>query len=114
MAQIYDSGGREVQLGNELGRGGEGAVFELPGTTNVAKIYLRDLTSDKSEKLSLMASIATPDLLQFTAWPTAILKNRRGAVVGFTMPRVASSSQEIHRLYSPKSRRSDFPSASFK
>ena len=114
MAQIYDSGGREVRLGRELGRGGEGVVFELPGTNDVAKLYLRDLAPEKSEKLSLMASIATPGLLQFAAWPTAILKNRKGAVVGFTMPRVASSSHEVHRLYSPKSRRSDFPSASFK
>jgi DNA-binding helix-hairpin-helix protein with protein kinase domain len=114
MAQIYDSNGREVRLGTELGRGGEGAVFELPGTNNVAKVYLKDLAPDKSEKLSLMASIASPDLLRFSGWPTAILKNRRGTVVGFAMSRVSPLSKEIHRLYSPKSRRSDFPNASFK
>jgi len=40
VAFVDDTGAR-LRLGSELGRGGEGTVFDLPDTPLAAKIYHR-------------------------------------------------------------------------
>jgi DNA-binding helix-hairpin-helix protein with protein kinase domain len=103
-----------VQLGRELGRGGEGAVYPVNGSPNlVAKIYLKPPTPAKVEKLQTMARVAHPTLLRVAAWPIDVLVDEHQAVRGFLMPKV-SAREDVHELYSPKSRKQAFPDADFR
>ncbi len=103
-----------VILGRELGRGGEGAVYPVQSAPDlVAKIYLKLPTPLKAEKLRSMARRASPALLRVAAWPVDVLADGAGNVRGFLMPRV-SAREDVHELYSPKSRRRAFPSADFR
>jgi len=73
---LTDSSGRPVTLGTELGRGGEGAVFEVrehPGS--VAKVYLSPPSRDTAAKLAAMVSSSNDRLLKLAA-------NRAATVFG--------------------------------
>ncbi|MEK7993206.1 MAG: hypothetical protein AAB403_05315 [Planctomycetota bacterium] len=103
-----------VRLGQELGRGGEGAVFAIEGQLQrVAKIYAAPPDQRKIQKLASMAEAASPALLRIAAWPMDLLTDTNGAVRGFVMPRVVAR-RDIHELYSPKSRGESFPEADFR
>jgi len=103
-----------VSLGKELGRGGEGAVFPVTGAPDlVAKIYLKPPAPAKADKLRSMARNASPALLRVAAWPVDVLTDPAGAVRGFLMPKV-SAREDVHELYSPKSRRRAFPNVDFR
>jgi len=110
---IRESDNSAVSLGEELGRGGEGAVYlvDVPGC--VAKIYRRQPSASKVEKLRSMARHVSPELLRVAAWPTDLLKDEDGQVRGFLMPKV-SARFDLHELYSPKGRRRKFPTVDFR
>lgn len=100
-----------IQLGAIVGRGGEGAVHEIAGMPGrVAKIYTKPPDALKLAKLTAMASVGDAQLLKVAAWPVDLLVDERGTMKGFVMPRIASRA-DIHELYSPKSRASEFPEA---
>ncbi len=101
-----------VRLGAELGRGGEGAVYALPGD-RVAKVYHAPPDAELRDKLAAMVRVARPELTTFCAWPEELLLDG-AAVRGVTMPRVPPSFQPIHLLYSPRSRLDAFPQASWR
>ncbi len=106
--------GNYVRLGNELGRGGEGNVFEIVGQSEqVAKIYNRPPDEQKIHKLRVMTDYATSSLLKIAAWPMDLLTDKNSAIRGFIMPRV-NARRDIHELYSPKSRADSFPEADFR
>jgi len=103
-----------IRLGQELGRGGEGAVFAIEAQQDrVAKIY--DIPPDqrKIQKLVAMAEAASPARLRIAAWPIDLLIDTKGTVRGFMMPRVVAR-RDIHELYGPKSRAESFPEADFR
>lgn len=103
-----------IQLGQELGRGGEGAVFAIEGRQHqVAKLYFSPIDSRKSQKLIVMAETASPSLLKVAAWPIDLMCDDNGVAHGFIMPRVMSR-RDIHELYSPKSRADVFPEVDFR
>lgn len=103
-----------VQLGKQLGRGGEGSVYEVAGNANLAaKIYASPASAERSSKLLAMAQVRTPALEQLTAWPLDVLKSPDGKVRGFVMVNL-HGSKDIHKLYSPKSRLAEFPSADWR
>ena len=103
-----------LRLARELGRGGEGAVYSLENAPNlVAKVYRRPPGAAKSEKLRSMVRRATAQLMRVAAWPMDVLLDEQGAAVGFLMRKV-SAREDIHELYSPKSRRQKFPNADFR
>lgn len=109
----YDSSGRKLQLGQLLGRGGEGAVYELAGPTppRVAKLYHAPPATAKVDKVRAMIASAHPSMLTVAAWPLdTIHAAPNGPVTGLVMPKVTGYG-EIHLLYSPAHRRSDFPRA---
>lgn len=113
MKIMYDQTGAAIQLGRELGKGGEGSVFEVPGRSVVAKLYHKPISDLKAQKLETMARVQTPQLLALAAWPVSVLRSKRGSSAeGLLMPRI-DGHREVHKLYSPKSRRSEFPSATF-
>lgn len=117
---IYDSQGRPLVLGRLLGRGGEGEVHELSTelsakkTPLVAKLYHKPLSREHTEKLRAMARLKTEALLRVAAWPVDTCHRRPGGeIVGLVMPKI-SGHQEIHNLYSPKSRLNAFPDATWR
>src|SRR5579862_3302356 len=110
---FYDNQSQRVELGPMLsdGKGGEGAVFTVVGQPQlVAKVYHKPQDARREQKLSLMLSLAQPELLAVAAWPTMTLhKAPRGPLVGFLMPR--ADGKEIHQLYGPAHRKEKFPAA---
>ncbi len=111
---LTDSRGVAFRLGGVIGRGGEGAVFEVAGLPEVvAKVYHKPLSPEKAQKVEAMSGAVSDGLLKFAAWPTALLRTAQGTPVGVAMPRVVGH-HDIHLLYSPKSRKSHFPEASFR
>lgn len=103
-----------IQLDQEIGRGGEGAVYAISGHNDrVAKIYSSPPDITKVQKLLEMVEAGTPALLRIAAWPIDLLTDKKGNVQGFLMPRIVSR-RDIHELYSPKSRSAAFPEADFR
>jgi len=107
---FFDSRGTPIQMGQELGRGGEGTVYDVPGNGGrVAKLYFSPPNEKKQAKLTFMAQSADASLLKHTAWPQETLhKQRGGPVVGFLMGKVAGKDP-VHMVYGPKQRRQKMP-----
>jgi DNA-binding helix-hairpin-helix protein with protein kinase domain len=117
---VYDSQGRPVPLGQELGAGGEGAVHEVAdGRGLAAKIYFKKIDGEHAAKIAALAAMTKTGtggrtaLLDFLAWPVDSLHSSpRGPVAGFLMPKI-SGFKPIHQLYGPKSRMAEFPKANW-
>lgn len=113
---LWTSAGERIKLGRELGRGGEGVVYEVEGKPDhVAKIYLTQISGDRVAKLGAMTGMTStsPKLLSFCAWPEATLHDRgtngvMAGTAGFLMHRVAGC-HPIHHLTTPTTRKRDFP-----
>lgn len=101
---LYTATGECVTPGRELGKGGEGAVYDIEEfVDSVAKIYHTPPPALKQDKLAFMAATADAQLLNYVAWPQATLHGGRGGkVIGFMMPKV-SGKEPIHMIYSPAS-----------
>lgn len=112
LTSVINSTGNVVYLDSELGRGGEGSVYSVKSNNSVvAKIYHQSITSDKQEKIKTMVNLRKDSLSSFTTWPTDILMNASGNVIGFLMPKL--TGKEIHKLYGPKTRLQEFPDATY-
>ena len=104
----------DIQLGQEIGRGGEGVVYTVNGySERVAKIYSSPPDQHRVQKLQAMTAIGTPSLLRIAAWPIDLIVDKKGHIRGFVMPRIVAH-RDIHELYSPKSRSLAFPDANFR
>jgi DNA-binding helix-hairpin-helix protein with protein kinase domain len=107
---FIDDKGRQLALGQELGRGGEAAVYAIDGDHSlVAKIYHRQLDVEKTEKLSRMVELQSERLLKLAAWPVGTLRSRNANSVAGVLMRNVSGLKDIHLLYNPKSRIREFP-----
>lgn len=113
---LYTSTGIAVAIGREIGKGGEGSVFEVPSHVNqVAKIYHNNKLPDqkKQAKLRFMAAAVDVQLTNYIAWPQDTLHTHpNGPVIGFLMPKV-SGKEPVHMVYSPAHRRQDNPKAAW-
>lgn len=111
---LYDSSGRIIKTGAEVGRGGEGTIFAVDRQPDLlAKVYHSAPSARKAEKLAQMAGARTDALARATAWPTSVLRSSPGGPAkGLLMPRV-TGHKEAHQLYSPKSRRDEFANADY-
>lgn len=117
MSRNFVTGsGQLLEIGRELGKGGEGAVYEVPSMpAAVAKLYNAQHTPDpvKQAKLRFMCSVADAELLNYAAWPQDTLHvSRNGPAIGFLMPKVAGRVP-IHMLYSPAHRRQEYPNVAW-
>jgi len=111
MAKIYfDGAGQRILIGKELGRGGEGAVFEVQGeSTLAAKLYHHAADPQKQAKLRHMVQGQDAQLLKYTSWPQHTLHERtNGPVVGFLMGKLPDMTA-AHMLYGPSYRKQKFP-----
>jgi DNA-binding helix-hairpin-helix protein with protein kinase domain len=114
MPSFAETNGQAVRLGARLGVGGEGSVHEVFGRPDtVAKIYHTPLTPERVQKILAMASLASPELQRTTAWPSSLVLADGQIPHGLLMPKI-SGCKDIHKLYSPKSRKSEFPAADFR
>lgn len=121
----YNRSGASVRLGAELGRGGEGYIFELPALPGrVAKLYRPEKLSDPMERSrregKLLAMIANPVKLDsggtgvpLITWPEVALYNGGGEFCGFVMPRV-NSRHHLEVLYQSTTRRRLLPGLTWK
>ena len=114
-SQFFDHRGRHVVIDNEIGRGGEGAVYELAGSPrHVAKIYHNPVDLEKENKLALMLELGDDSLQKIAAWPLATLHDRVGGPTrGLILPRIDNPT-EIHELYSPARRKFNFPTSDWR
>lgn len=114
--RLVDGNGAEVRLGQEVGRGGEGAVFRLPARPGtVAKVYTRVPDAERADKLALMVDLYRhdPTLAVWCAWPQELLFDPISrSCRGFLMPEI-EDNRPIHDLYSPEQRKARFPDAAW-
>ena len=107
---LFNASGQQILLTKELGRGGEGSIFEVSHDSGLAaKVYHR---AGDGEKLRQMAKLKNAELLRVAAWPIDTLHESSGVVRGFLMPKVVGH-REIHQLYSPAQRRVHFPTCNW-
>lgn len=110
---LRNNKGHLVHLGNPLTRaGGEGQVFEIKGQSNiVAKVYHKPVEPSKSNRLKFQVKSTNPKINSIAAWPIELLfdESNRNVIRGITMP--LKFGKEIHRLYGPADRSTEFPRA---
>lgn len=95
--------------GRELGKGGEGSVYELQSHRGfVLKKYNEPLTLDKVKKLELMVAMRSPSIEAYAAWPVDIVKDSTGTVCGFVMKKL-TGYVPLHHVFSPMDRKKMFP-----
>ena len=106
--------GRPVPVGDLLGRGGEGAVHAVTSVAGLAaKIYNTEaMAADRREKILAMVEAGWHAKARHAAFPVDALSDASGRFVGFTMRKV-NGHKPIHELYSPTSRKVEFPKADF-
>ncbi len=106
--------GKDIRLGQRLGVGAEGEVYEVQGRAGlVAKIYYQPPPDEKAEKLTALTRLSNERLLKISAWPVDLLQNKPdGKIIGFLMRKVFQA-EEVHALHSPRSRLDKFPDASW-
>jgi len=115
MNPLIDEYGRPVPLGQQVGSGGEGGVYLVPGDPSlVAKVYHQPPSGEQVEKLTALRAIGTPKLEAVCAWPRGLLRDASTRqVVGFTMPRLANE-QPLQHLYNPVMRLRHYPRAGWR
>lgn len=108
---LVDSHGQSIRLGSEIGKGGEGGVFEVDRRPMlVAKVYSHlPLSSETVDKLEAMVACRSPELEMIAAWPQSVLFDpRRNQPCGILMRRIAQA-RHLHELYGTYNRRHHFP-----
>jgi DNA-binding helix-hairpin-helix protein with protein kinase domain len=113
--EMLDASGSAIRIGKLIGQGGEGSVYEVIAAANrVAKIYHNAISPKRARKIEVMASLYSDVIARVAAWPTGLLTAKASRQpVGLLMPR-SVGGKDIHKLYSPKSRRSEFVRADFR
>jgi DNA-binding helix-hairpin-helix protein with protein kinase domain len=107
--------GQPLQIGNPLGSGGEGDVFEVtsPRGTVLKKYRPEILAKNPTAERKVRAMVASPPAgwceartgFVALAWPSQIVLEN-GRFVGFLMPAVdIRSTVELHRVANPSDRR---------
>lgn len=88
--------GTSLTLGEKMGQGGEGTVYQAIGTGDTAVKIWNDQTDRSQAGAKIMVMIGNPparsgpgpgtEAQEDTAWPKATVLDERGGPAGFTMP----------------------------
>lgn len=107
-------GSERISVGKQIGKGGEGEVFNLSSRPGQAvKIYNSQLRTKRKEKALAMVRAQFASKTNLIAFPHDIASDLQGNFLGFVM-RLVEGCQPIHELYSPKSRQHNFPQADYR
>nr|WP_202402507.1 protein kinase domain-containing protein [Shinella kummerowiae] len=94
-----------------LGKGGEGAVYNVSGNADIAvKIYNDGKAPERRDKIMAMVSANLSRTSDYVAFPLEVVTRQNGKFAGFSMKKVAGF-KTVHDLYGPGSRRTEFPTA---
>lgn len=94
--------------GRELGKGGEGSVYELQSQRDlVLKQYNEPLTPAKQNKLLHMVAMRSPIIEAYAAWPIDVVKDDKGETAGFVMKKL-QGYVPLHHVFSPMDRKKMF------
>jgi DNA-binding helix-hairpin-helix protein with protein kinase domain len=111
---VQSSLGRTFHLAKQIGKGGEGAIYETAEQQDIAiKLYWPDKAQSRRDKITAMASAQWYKTSSFVAFPIDVLFSSNGVFVGFVMKKIGGS-KPIHMLYSPASRKVEFSRANYK
>ena len=103
--QIYKGNKGTYTTARELGRGGEGLVFELANdSANVLKLYSEPLSNRKIQKLRVMSAMANNQILAYAAWPIDVVTDNKNNVCGFVMKKLVGSGFKSMIVYDYASR----------
>ncbi|STH74710.1 putative chaperonin [Escherichia coli] len=103
--KVFTSTGELTTLGRELGKGGEGAVYDIEEfVDSVAKIYHTPPPASKQDKLAFMAATADAQLLNYVAGRRQRFTVDEAESYRFYDAKV-SGKEPIHMIYSPAHRR---------
>lgn len=106
--------GKLYQVGQRIGKGGEGEVYTLQDNNNLAlKVYTIKDKSTREQKISAMVSLGLSNKSQLVSFPESIAYSSDGLFLGFVM-RIVSGHKPVHELYSPGSRKVHFPQADYR
>jgi len=112
-SSVRSSLGRTFHLRKQIGKGGEGAVYETTEATDIAvKLYWPNKAQSRRSKISAMASAQWYKSTPFVVFPIDALFSQSGVFVVYVMKKV-TGSKPVHMLYSPASRKTDFPKANY-
>lgn len=114
MQRFVDERGHSLRLGEKLGEGGEGAVYRLATNSAVAvKVYKAALTPERVAKIRALTAMSRSEVERFTAWPAGLVLDEQGQPKGLLLP-VIERARDIHHLYNPGGRRTNFPDADWR
>jgi DNA-binding helix-hairpin-helix protein with protein kinase domain len=112
--QSVKIGGKAYKLGKLVGKGGEGEVFLVENLPDSAvKIYKENLRGKREPKVRAMINGALAASTDLVAFPAEITTDLTGSFRGFAM-RLVKSFWPMHELYSPKSRKAQYPKANYR
>jgi DNA-binding helix-hairpin-helix protein with protein kinase domain len=101
-------------LGNRIGKGGEGEVYAISGTEEIAvKIYTTSDKNEKELKIQAMVEAHLGKQCKYVAFPIALALTRDKRFIGFVMRKVVAH-KPIHQLYAPGSRKQNFQQADYR
>lgn len=111
MSDPFFANGKKVLLGPLLGKGAEGAVYNISGSADLAvKIYNDGKAPERHEKIVAMVAAGLSSASEHVAYPLEVVTRQNGTFAGFTMKK-AAGFKTVHDLYGPGSRRAEFPTA---
>lgn len=106
---FYGSNSEQYITGRELGRGGEGIVYELQNDgSRVLKHYTEPLSPRRIQKLHKMVAMYSPAIAAYAAWPEGLVRDSAGTVCGFVMKKLGGYVP-LHMIFSPMDRKRMFP-----
>ena len=110
---VQTSIGRTLHLTKQIGKGGEGAIYETSEQNDIAvKLYWPNKAQSRRDKIAAMASVQFYKTNSFVAFPIEVLFAPNGVFAGFAMKRIGAS-KPVHMLYSPASRKVEFSRAKY-
>ena len=113
-ATVQTSIGHTFHLTKQIGKGGEGAIYETREQNDIAvKLYWPNKAQSRRDKIAAMASAQFYKTNSFVAFPIEVLFAPNGAFAGFAMKKIGDS-KPVHMLYSPASRKVQFSRANYK
>jgi DNA-binding helix-hairpin-helix protein with protein kinase domain len=108
------SGGRRLDLGRQIGKGGEGEIYLLGHDSKLAvKVYTARTDGGREEKVRAMVGLGLAEAHQLVSFPKDVVTAKSGAFAGFTM-RLVENCRQVHELYGVKSRKIHYPKADFR